>query len=589
MADSSSTENVEQKSLTNQKATTVARLRIEIVTETRIVRRVVDVSNSTSLPMVARIIRRARQWWEDREYQFRFGDRTYTSTKGRGREAMAASTKNTRLGDALGDARSFEFVHNLTTNRRLTVEIMELREATEPETAFPKTVEVAGTLAVEDLTPDDSLHAMIVDADDPESGRQEAARQLCQDEHKRADHDQGRVKTDIDQIRLSRRGALRSHQRGAKRRAGAAGLPPEPETERRRWSTEGTHKPLVLRIGPVDPAPEATTTDNVAYFQDQDGTTHLRLEAWQWTPYETDAPHAQRVKEMAAIARLAPTDLLVVALYGNALETAKEWRNAIDVYHHVIELGRKALPEGFAGQVDTNSDNGGGLMTAIAGAGRCECHWGNRTRGIRLLEQCVVWDEDQNSDAARILASEYIHAGQLDKGRKLIASRKVPFAAHDYDLLLANVQERRWAEAITAARRGLATNPYIGEILLEHRNPMAIPMGDLHNGRSAEDAREYTLHYSWQWKRAKTARALLRWTATHPLVLQELGELRAPDYLAAYEGDGDVKTTLSQKFWAGLDTIEVGRSAMMLANHEKGGPRPWTLIENASRPRTIWD
>ena len=35
--------------------------------------------------------------------------------------------------------------------------------------------------------------------------------------------------------------------------------------------------------------------------------------------------------------------------------------------------------------------------------------------------------------------------------------------------------------------------------------------------------------------------------------------------------------------------ITVGRSAMMLASHEQGGPRPWTLIENARRPRTIWD
>ena len=99
-------------------------------------------------------------------------------------------------------------------------------------------------------------------------------------------------------------------------------------------------------------------------------------------------------------------------------------------------------------------------------------------------------------------------------------------APYDYDLMLVNILECRWGEAITAARRGLASNPYIAETLLGNKDPHPLPMADDGGCRAIHDAKYYALHCGGLWKRTEDALALLRWVNTHPLALESIAALR---------------------------------------------------------------
>ena len=219
--------------------TTVARLRMEVITPTRIVRRVVDVSTKTGLQTVAAIIRSGRGWWEDRHYRFHFGDERYADGNNRG--ANVRQAKGKALGEALGENRTFDFLHDITGGTGQTIVIESITRSSKPETAYPVLVEAAGTLALPDLTPHDSAHHWVKDADDLYAHSREYAIEMTMDEATRAEHDLFGIGVAIDSIRLSRRGPLRSHREGSARNPTSHGLKPEPETEPPSYRTQGTH------------------------------------------------------------------------------------------------------------------------------------------------------------------------------------------------------------------------------------------------------------------------------------------------------------------------------------------------------------
>ena len=193
-----------------QPKTTVARLRIEVITRTRIVRRIVDVSTKTGLGTVARIIRTARGWWEDRHYRFKFEAEEYGDGTNRG--AGVRQAKGKALGGPLGEHTSFDFVHDITAGTSQTIQVESVSERDEPETAFPTVVETAGILAVEDLTPNDGAHRWVTQAADPDADDRNHAIEMLLDEGQRAELEQHWVKSEVNGIRIGRQGPLRSHQ-----------------------------------------------------------------------------------------------------------------------------------------------------------------------------------------------------------------------------------------------------------------------------------------------------------------------------------------------------------------------------------------
>ena len=235
--------------------TTVARLRMEVITKTRIVRRVVDVSTNTRLQTVARIIRTARGWWEKRQYRFNFGDQKYGDGHNRGAGVRQAQAKH--FGEALGKNTEFEFVHDITGGTAQQVVVESVTETNMPETAYPKLIQAAGTLAIVDLTPDDAAHHWVDEANDPRAGRRQVAIDMLIDESERADHDHRCAEMGVETIRRARRGALRSHQEGSARKPTAGGLDAEAEAEPPDITGATKYKPIVLRMKTETERPNA--------------------------------------------------------------------------------------------------------------------------------------------------------------------------------------------------------------------------------------------------------------------------------------------------------------------------------------------
>ena len=458
-----------------QPKTTVARLRIEVITRTRIVRRIVDVSTKTGLGTVARIIRTARGWWEDRHYRFKFEAEEYGDGTNRG--AGVRQAKGKALGGPLGEHTSFDFVHDITAGTSQTIQVESVSERDEPETAFPTVVETAGILAVEDLTPDDGAHRWVTQAADPDADDRNHAIEMLLDEGQRANREKFWVESGIDSIRLGRRGPLRSHQEGSRRKATGRELPPEPETEPQRFPNQGDRKPLVLRINDDAERPTATVRNGVAYFNEQRTTESLRQRAWHGAEDETTKNTA--VTATGKIARMAPANLRVVQLYGYALEKARRHRDALDVYRHAVDLGCAALPVEFRGRIDPDTDAARGFLDAAAGLGRSECWNGAKGRGIDILERLADWDDDPRNEAWLHLGSLYTSRADIVSARKLvdIDRRRSFHPPYDYDLTLCEILDRRWDEAMGAAMRGLAGNPYIAELLLKCSKQREILLG----------------------------------------------------------------------------------------------------------------
>ena len=492
--------------------TTIATLRVDRTSTTRIVRREVEVSLRMSLDMVARTLRAACSLAGDkRRGELRIGEHTYGVGEGKRRQGVKAASGRS-LGSVLGEATAIAFMHNLSEKREVVADVVAIRETEQPEAAFPALTAAIGTIAFTDLTADDYGHQDVVDADDPCSWRHEHAVEMAQDEEKRAIIDKASSKSAVDSLRLSRRGPLRSHQPGSARNTGL-GLAPEPDTKAERWAASTPDKPVVVTIGPGTQKPKAAIVGGVALIADHPYTREERDEAHSWYKALTDEePIAMRdaAAHLAKLARRAPADIWTIATYGRALEAKAQWRAAIDVYTHAVGLGTDALPKGFKGALRLRSSNENGLISAAEGLGRCECEHGSRTRGIKAYEAALTWDPAPDSEARGRLGSEYLHAGKLRQARAIIESYPGLHAPYLYDLYLCALIEGNLIEAVTAARRAVAAGLDIAERLLGHAKPLPIPMGSLQGGRSRSEAGFYTRQYSWTWRRYKQTRAVLR-------------------------------------------------------------------------------
>ena len=563
--------------------TTVARLRMEVITPTRIVRRVVDVSTKTGLQTVAAIIRTARGWWEDRHYRFHFGDERYADGNNRG--ANVRQAKGKALGEALAENRTFDFLHDITGGTGQTIVIESITRSSKPETAYPVLVEAAGTLALQDLTPHDSAHHWVRDADDLYAHNREYAIEMTMDEATRAEHDLFGIGVAIDSIRLSRRGPLRSHQEGSARNPTSHGLKPEPETEPPSYRTQGTHKPIVLKLKTGSKRPTAQVRDGIAYFKEQKDSEATRALACLWANDEDDPQKS--ATETGKLARLAPADIAVVTIYGYALENAGRHREAVDVYRHAFELGTGALPDKFSGRIDRHSDTAIGLLDAAAGLGRCECYNQAVRRGVQVLERLAKWDDDPANEAWLSLGSLYVAQGKIRAARKLVEVERLRIfhPPYDYDLALCEIMEHRWEQAMGALMRGLAGNPYIAELLLNCKNQRKMLLGCKGGNRSIASAENYLRNYWRQWNRTPDALRFVRWVQTHPATLAATAPLRGYDQAAATTNSQLEIGELTRRFHEELDHVRIAAGAAIREHAKEGIARPWELISEKRSTR----
>lgn len=572
--------------------TTIARLRIDERTPTRIVRRDIEVSTRMTLHMLARTIRAACGLWNDKpHWRYEIGDATYSSApEGEGGGSAARTATRRRIEQVLKDAREFVFVHNISRGRRLDVEVRAVVESEEPETAFPRLTDAVGAIEIQALTPDDGAHMLAVDAGDTGSFRHTYAVELCHDEEARCERDLRAAEMDVDSLRRKRRGPLRSHQAGSARHGGR-GVPREPSTEPPRF--ERREEPLREPLGLMTDGrgPGVNIVDGKAVFEDNPVTALMRKVAWRWAGDRDDGRDGIQaaIRETGKLARSGRGDLCIAVLCAVALEAGHEWKPARDVYRQVVEAAAAALPDGFEGPVDTSTETGYAVVTAVELLARNECDYGSSTRGVKEYERSLAWDEDPLNEARLRLGSEYLKARRVKDARAAIAAHGELRASYLYDLVLADVMEGKWVDAVTHARRALAFGPYIGEIILGTRKPLPMQMGYLGCFRSLDEARLYVSRFGYAWKVDKTAKALLRWVATHPEAVRERGTLREPDHTGALETDEKQKAALLAEFRRRVASAPPALSRRMLAEGGTGGrTHPWAAIEAGIDHSQAW-
>ena len=579
--------------------TQVARLRIDVRTPTRIVRRIVDVSMATQLPKVARILRAARGWTGNRGYTFEIDGRVYRGKAGQqqeretplrparerpagpggpGRRSLKGQlmADGLRLDDALGETRRFTFIQNVTARRSQVVEVETLGASNEPEEAFPRLVEAVGTLALSELTADDENRRYLIDAQSPRANEQAWAIEMCSDEARRAEVDSMAAESAIEMIRT---GHPRPADRDRRVPTGWAGpwLGSKGQSEVKSYQRTAT-LPYANLPGERTPGePRAWMRGQTAVLEDNPQTTLQREKAAELDTEGLAGSKARtRVKASSKLARLAPGDMAVLAVHGTALEEIGEWRAAMETYERAVMIGLKDLPPVFDGLVDKTTASGAGLIRAATGLGRCECNHVSAHRGIRWYERVLDWDATIDSEAALRLGSEYVQRGRLGLARPLLTERAPLWAPYDYDLTLCELLQGEETQAITAARRGLVTNPYIAERLFGVLAPLKIAMGETGRGRARSVAVEYTLRYGHRWHLTEGAVGMLRWVSTHPAALTERAQMRTLDYAAANERDTGRRTKLIDGLYLGLKSMEDGVSAKMLSGERSPhGTAPW--------------
>ncbi|MCY4508623.1 MAG: hypothetical protein OXG35_16950 [Acidobacteria bacterium] len=574
--------------------TEVARLRIEIRTKTRLVLRVVELTTRTTLPTTAKIIRRARGWHANQAFKFAVGDTVWTSTRSRtsGNERPA---KNRQFAEIVQKGRSIEFTHDIGRKRKLTVLIEDIHLSTKPETAYPRMTDAVGTLAVHDLTPDDSYYWIVEERDDPTSFRQSSAIELCNDEEQRAELDCLYRAVDIDEIRLSRRGPLRSHQPGSRRHGPGPGLPREPETAPGHELRVGTqdHQPVRLKLRPDDRPPTVKIVEGRARLEDPPETADARGDAWSAVEDAADQPEnvGRYLKEAEELARRAPADLAVTCAYGQILEDRHRHEEARDVYQHTVDLGTRALPENFRGVVDGTSEQGRGLLTALAGLANYEAERGSRQRAVELLETLVLWDEDPRNHGQLRLGSEYLRAGRLDQALPILEANRRDYPPLEYDLGMLHIIRHEWAPAAAGILRGVAENQYVAEIALGATKLNPIAGHDRGFGRNREAARWHMARYGQVWREDKGARAFLRWVSTHPEALKTLASVRAIEQRLADESRFGVQDQLNELLAKTVDEVDetvgcriVARSVRPSSAHAL----PWKTLEDTDESERWW-
>ena len=330
--------------------TEVAKLRIEIRTKTRLVLRVVELTTRTTLPTTAKIIRAARGWYADRAFKFAACDTVWTSTRSR-RSGNERPARNRRFLEVVQKGRRVEFTHDVGRKRKLTFLVSSRNEAIPRATVRDRRSNCATTRSNGPSSTACSGRATSTRYGWAAGGRSEAT-------------NPGRGGTARDPACQGNRAGLRADGPDRRSPAGAAEAPPgRPAAGRQdRGGTRAARRPLGDCGRPGD----------------------------AWSAME-DAAHqpenfGRYLKEAEELARRVPADLAVTCAYGQFLEDGGRRQEARNVYQHTVDVGTRALPAKFKGVVDGMSDQGRGLLTALAGRGRYEAERGSRQRAIDLLE-----------------------------------------------------------------------------------------------------------------------------------------------------------------------------------------------------------
>ena len=197
---------------------------------------------------------------------------------------------------------------------------------------------------------------------------------------------------------------------------------------------------------------------------------------------------ASRLRELT---EAAPEHIDARAHLGSVLLESEQLQEAAAEYERAFEIGSKALPTDFDGRIEWIRLDNRPFLRAAYGLALVRLKTGKRTEAIRLMEQLLRWNPNDNQGVRLSIGSEYLRAGHRTKAGKVLREHADEYPPYRYELGLLHLQKQKWAEAATSLRRGFVDNPYIAEILCRNPDPMPLPIWEGSNWQGVETAKEY--------------------------------------------------------------------------------------------------
>ena len=265
----------------------------------------------------------------------------------------------------------------------------------------------------------------------------------------------------------------------------------------------------------------AIIEDDDAHFEEADAHVTLALcdlleeaGAGRMTLIEL----ARRLGELTAT---APEHIDARAHLGSVLMKCERLQEAAAEYERAFEIGSRALPGDFDGRIEWIRLDNRPFLRAAYGLALVRLKTGKRPAAIRLMEQLLQWNRNDNQGVRLIIGSEYLRAGDRAMAGKVLREHADEYPPYGYELGLFHLQKQQWAEAATSLRHGFVDNPYIAEILCGNPAPMPLRIWEGSNWHGAETAKEYVGEYGELWRWTADALEFLRWLHTHPRVMAE--------------------------------------------------------------------
>ena len=132
---------------------------------------------------------------------------------------------------------------------------------------------------------------------------------------------------------------------------------------------------------------------------------------------------ASRLRELT---EAAPEHIDARAHLGSVLLESEQLQEAAAEYERAFEIGSKALPTDFDGRIEWIRLDNRPFLRAAYGLALVRLKTGKRTEAIRLMEQLLRWNPNDNQGVRLSIGSEYLRAGHRTKASKVLRCQRSP-------------------------------------------------------------------------------------------------------------------------------------------------------------------
>ena len=287
---------------------------------------------------------------------------------------------------------------------------------------------------------------------------------------------------------------------------------------------------------------------------------------------------AKYLKALKAMVERHPQFIDGHAHLGTALLAEGKPRLALQAYLCGLDLGERAIPAGFSGLIQWGFTENRPFLRAAHGAAVCHIRLGKRHEALRLMEQMLAWNPNDNQGVRFLIGSEYLRAGEMAKAERIFSEQAASYPPYYYEQALLHLKAGDHVRAVTSLRQGFVANGYIAEMLSGNPDPAPLAIWHGSNFAEPEIARDYLDQFGDLWRRTSGAIYFLRWAHMHPKVLIERAAILECQVDLLWEHDFDRRGKLIDRMEAALARIDdvLSKEIVQPRQDRRGRPlKPW--------------